>query len=178
MTFGRKCLILCAWRELSSFVSNRFGQSTCSSYLHVQLKEPEGEKRVDDKAAAATGQPPKFMKAIESVQLSEGGQCFFRYVLTGEPLPDVQWFKGSIHIDRFTASSLEILSPSKDDSGEYTCKASNQHGSDECSASLSVTGKNNACFLLFWFLTLAKQICFCTFILFPPSWFSWFYYTV
>uniref|UniRef100_A0A3B4TI54 Ig-like domain-containing protein n=1 Tax=Seriola dumerili TaxID=41447 RepID=A0A3B4TI54_SERDU len=57
-------------------------------------------------------------------------------------------------ISRFSTSSLELLAPTKEDSGEYTCKASNQHGSDECSASLSVTGKSDACFFPLRWLSL------------------------
>uniref|UniRef100_A0A3B4X0T2 Ig-like domain-containing protein n=1 Tax=Seriola lalandi dorsalis TaxID=1841481 RepID=A0A3B4X0T2_SERLL len=154
--------------EYSCTVSNRYGQSTCTSYLHVELKEPEREER-DDETFEPTGKPPEFTKTIESVQLSEGGQAFFRYIVTGDPLPEVQWLKGSFHIQpsgfkwykdgqsikegdkyriisRFRTSSLELLAPTKEDSGEYTCKASNQHGSDECSASLSVTGKSDLIF--------------------------------
>uniref|UniRef100_A0A3B5AE65 Ig-like domain-containing protein n=1 Tax=Stegastes partitus TaxID=144197 RepID=A0A3B5AE65_9TELE len=44
---------------------------------------------------------------------------------------------------------------------EYTCKASNQHGSDECSASLSVTGKSDARFLLLRWLCLELFIQTC-----------------
>uniref|UniRef100_A0A3B5R6L4 Ig-like domain-containing protein n=1 Tax=Xiphophorus maculatus TaxID=8083 RepID=A0A3B5R6L4_XIPMA len=137
--------------EYSCTVSNRFGQSTCSSYLHVQLKEPEREKKVDDKAPAATGQPPKFMKAIESVQLSEGGQCFFRYVLTGEPLPDVQWLKGSIQIEP-AGFNMMVNNPdgsgffsimSAADRGLYVCRASNNVGMAECSMELRVVDKPN-----------------------------------
>ncbi|MEQ2173687.1 hypothetical protein GOODEAATRI_000003 [Goodea atripinnis] len=134
--------------EYSCTVSNRFGQSTCSSYLHVQLKEPECEKRVDEKTCAPTGQPPKFMKAIESVQLSEGGQCFFRYMLAGDPLPDVQWLKGSVHIEPAGFNIIvnnpdgsgffSITSVKQEHSGVYTCKAFNPYGQDSCSAELLV----------------------------------------
>uniref|UniRef100_A0A3B5MDP9 Ig-like domain-containing protein n=1 Tax=Xiphophorus couchianus TaxID=32473 RepID=A0A3B5MDP9_9TELE len=113
--------------EYSCTVSNRFGQST---------------------SPAATGQPPKFMKAIESVQLSEGGQCFFRYMLTGEPLPDVQWLKGSIQIEPAGFNMMvnnpdgsgffSIMSVKQEHSGIYTCMAFNPYGEDSCSAELLV----------------------------------------
>uniref|UniRef100_A0A8C7XTH3 Ig-like domain-containing protein n=1 Tax=Oryzias sinensis TaxID=183150 RepID=A0A8C7XTH3_9TELE len=76
-------------------VSNPFGQSTCSSHLLVQLKEPERGREVD---LTPHDKPPKFTKAIESSEVPQGGQCFFRYVVTGQPLPDIQWLKGSFHI--------------------------------------------------------------------------------
>uniref|UniRef100_A0A3P9Q014 Ig-like domain-containing protein n=1 Tax=Poecilia reticulata TaxID=8081 RepID=A0A3P9Q014_POERE len=64
-----------------------------------------------------------------------------------EDAPNVtfKWYKSNIEIkqsekyriiSRHTGSSLELLNPVKADSGEYTCKASNQHGSDSCTASL------------------------------------------
>lgn len=139
--------------KYSCTVSNRFGQSTCSSYLHVQLKEPEHEKRVHDKIPASAGQPPKFMKAIESVQLSEGGQCFFRYSLTGDPRPDVQWLKGNIHIEaaRFIimvnhpdgSGFFSIKSVKEEHSGIYTCRAFNPYGEDSCSAELLVVSQKS-----------------------------------
>uniref|UniRef100_A0A3Q4HEJ3 Ig-like domain-containing protein n=1 Tax=Neolamprologus brichardi TaxID=32507 RepID=A0A3Q4HEJ3_NEOBR len=69
-----------------------------------------------------------------------------------EEAPDVafKWYKSGTEIrqsekyrivSRHTSSSLELLNPVKADSGEYTCKASNQHGTDSCTASLIVTGK-------------------------------------
>uniref|UniRef100_A0A3Q4HEC7 Ig-like domain-containing protein n=1 Tax=Neolamprologus brichardi TaxID=32507 RepID=A0A3Q4HEC7_NEOBR len=63
-----------------------------------------------------------------------------------EEAPDVafKWYKSGTEIrqsekyrivSRHTSSSLELLNPVKADSGEYTCKASNQHGTDSCTAS-------------------------------------------
>uniref|UniRef100_A0A3B4TIA1 Ig-like domain-containing protein n=1 Tax=Seriola dumerili TaxID=41447 RepID=A0A3B4TIA1_SERDU len=89
--------------------------------------------------------------------LSTATSCF------DAPNVSFKWFKDgqSIRegdkyriISRFSTSSLELLAPTKEDSGEYTCKASNQHGSDECSASLSVTGKSDACFFPLRWLSL------------------------
>uniref|UniRef100_A0A3B5ART8 Ig-like domain-containing protein n=1 Tax=Stegastes partitus TaxID=144197 RepID=A0A3B5ART8_9TELE len=75
----------------------------------------------------------------------------FKWFKDGHPIKEGDKYR---IISRFSTSSLEVLSPSKDDSAEYTCKASNQHGSDECSASLSVTGKSDARFLLLRWLCL------------------------
>lgn len=72
-----------------------------------------------------------------------------------EDAPEVSftWFKDGhqVHeghkytiISRSRTSCLQILQPIKEDSGEYTCRVSNQHGGDECSAPLTVTGKNVA----------------------------------
>lgn len=120
--------------EYSCTVSNRFGQSTCTSYLHVQVKEP--------------GKPPKFTKTIESLRLSEGGQAFFRYMVTGDPLPEIQWLKGSFQIqpggfciivnNPDGSGFINIKSVKQEHSGVYTCKAFNQYGEASCSAELLV----------------------------------------
>ena len=128
-------------------VSNRFGQSTCTSYLHVEVKDKQ--ERVDRKSFVTAGNPPEFTKAIESQQLSEGGQAFFRYVVIGDPFPCVQWFKGSLHVqpggfciivnNPDGSGFINIKAVKLEHSGVYTCKASNHHGEASCSAELLVS---------------------------------------
>uniref|UniRef100_A0A3Q3GTA0 Ig-like domain-containing protein n=1 Tax=Labrus bergylta TaxID=56723 RepID=A0A3Q3GTA0_9LABR len=71
--------------EYSCTVSNRFGKSTCTSHMHVQVKGPEKEETVDRKPSVPAGKAPEFIKNIE-------------YMATGDPLPEIQWLKGSFHI--------------------------------------------------------------------------------
>uniref|UniRef100_A0A7N8YQE6 Ig-like domain-containing protein n=1 Tax=Mastacembelus armatus TaxID=205130 RepID=A0A7N8YQE6_9TELE len=133
--------------EYSCTVSNRFGQSTCTSYLHVQVKDSEREEKANAKTFVPTGKPPEFTKSIESVQVTEGGQAFFRYIVTGDPLPEVQWLKGSFHIQcgQFCiivnnpdgSGFINILSVKQEHRGVYTCKASNKFGE----ASSLMTGR-------------------------------------
>uniref|UniRef100_A0A4W6C7V7 Ig-like domain-containing protein n=1 Tax=Lates calcarifer TaxID=8187 RepID=A0A4W6C7V7_LATCA len=137
--------------EYSCTVSNRFGQSTCTSYLNVQLKEPEREEKAERTKFLPTGKPPEFTKTIESVQLSEGSQAFFRYVVTGDPLPEVQWLKAGFHIQPSGfcvivnnpdgSGFINIKSVKQEHSGIYTCKASNQYGEASCTAELLVLMK-------------------------------------
>lgn len=108
---------------------------------------------------------PVFRHRIVPVEINIGNPAKFECETEDAPNVSFKWFKDGHPIkdgdkyriiSRFSTSSLEILRPTKEDGGGYTCKASNLHGSDECSASLSVTGKSNA-----WSLILHWLACDC-----------------
>uniref|UniRef100_A0AAY5F4R9 Ig-like domain-containing protein n=1 Tax=Electrophorus electricus TaxID=8005 RepID=A0AAY5F4R9_ELEEL len=92
--------------------------------------------------------PPVFKRKINALEASVGSPVTFECEIEDAPNVTFKWFKyGSEirHSDKYkiishlTTSSLELLSPTKADSGEYTCTALNQHGRDSCSANLNVT---------------------------------------
>uniref|UniRef100_A0A671TL56 Ig-like domain-containing protein n=1 Tax=Sparus aurata TaxID=8175 RepID=A0A671TL56_SPAAU len=93
-----------------------------------------------------------FTKTIESLQLSEGGQAVFRYIVTGDPLPEVHWLKGSFNIQPSGfciivnnpdgSGFINIKSVKHEHAGVYTCKASNQYGEASCTAELLVFREN------------------------------------
>lgn len=94
--------------------------------------------------------PPVFKQKINPVDINVGDHAKFDCETEDAPNVTFKWYKSGIEIrqsdkyrivSRHNGSSLEILHPLKADSGDYTCKASNQHGYDSCSASLVVTGK-------------------------------------
>lgn len=106
---------------------------------------------------------PVFRHRIVPVEINIGNTAKFECETEDAPNVSFKWFKDGHPIkegekfriiSRYSTSSLEFLSPTKDDSGEYACQATNQHGSDECSASLSVTGKSTTCFLPLCWLSL------------------------
>lgn len=99
---------------------------------------------------------PVFRSRIVPMEINVGNAVKFECEVEEAPEVSFTWFKDGhqVHeghkytiINRSRTSCLQILQPIKEDSGEYTCKVSNQHGTDECSAPLIVTGKNVACFL-------------------------------
>lgn len=101
--------------------------------------------------------PPVFRHKIKNLEVSVGSPAKFECEIEEAPGVTFKWFKSGSElrhsdkcriISRLHTSSLEIYSPTVADSGEFTCKASNRHGSDSCSAQLSVTGKKNISFLL------------------------------
>lgn len=94
--------------------------------------------------------PPVFKQKINPVDINVGDHAKFDCETEDAPNVTFKWYKSGIEIrpsDKYRIishhnhSSVEILNPVKADSGDYTCKASNQHGYDSCSAPLIVTGK-------------------------------------
>ncbi|CAL8342161.1 unnamed protein product [Arctogadus glacialis] len=129
-------------------VCNRFGQSNWSSYLHVHLKDLVGYEKEVEKGDDPPNKPPDFSQKIEPLHSPQGGQALFRYKVTGSPLPEVQWLRGSyrikpsqfcIIVNNSDGSGLmQIQSIKQEDSDIYTCKASNHFGEASCSAELVV----------------------------------------
>lgn len=94
--------------------------------------------------------PPVFRQKIAPLEINVGSGAKFECEIEDAPNVTFKWYKSGIEIkqsekyrilSRHTSSSLELLNPVKVDSGEYTCKVSNQHGTDSCAAMLIVTGK-------------------------------------
>lgn len=127
--------------EYSCTASNRFGKSTCTSYLHVKVKDIKEQEKT-------FGQPPYFIKAIEHVKCAAGSHALFEYIVAGVPHPDVQWYRGSNHMlpskyciivnNTDGSGYLKILGIQQRDIGLYSCRASNPLGETSCSAELIV----------------------------------------
>uniref|UniRef100_A0A673JG62 Ig-like domain-containing protein n=1 Tax=Sinocyclocheilus rhinocerous TaxID=307959 RepID=A0A673JG62_9TELE len=85
--------------------------------------------------------PPVFKKKICDVQSNIGSPVKFECEIEETPNVTFKWSKSGSEIrqsDKFriisrqSTSSLELLNPTKDDIGEYSCRASNKH--DKASA--------------------------------------------
>lgn len=103
--------------------------------------------------------PPVFRQKIHALETNVSSPAKFECEIEDAPNVTFKWFKSGSEIrqsDKYriisysTTSSLELLSPTIADSGEYMCRAINQHGSDSCSASLTVTGKRPIPFRALW----------------------------
>lgn len=91
-----------------------------------------------------------FKMRIAPLEINVGSSAKFQCEVSDAPNVNFRWYKSGMEIkqsEKFriisssTSSALELLNPVKADSGEYSCKASNQHGVDSCATSLIVTGK-------------------------------------
>lgn len=97
-------------------------------------------------------QPPSFTKYLQNGYANEKSTFEFNCVVSGLPLPTVQWFKNGICVDNHPnynitfnngSSSLSIQEVDMSDQGVFSVRATNQAGSVECSGILSVEGERS-----------------------------------
>nr|XP_023862865.1 titin-like isoform X2 [Salvelinus alpinus] len=129
--------------EYTCVARNSAGMVTCAGYLALEVVEKEVEKKEKEVKV-----PPVFRYKIQPLEINVGSQAKFECEIEDAPNVQFKWFKSGTPIkespncriiSRQLISSLELLSPTKADSGEYTCKATNQNGSDTCAAKLNIT---------------------------------------
>lgn len=109
-----------------------------SPLVNFTAKEPEGES-------------PKFLQPLKSQEVFEGSAAKFEVRISGEPEPDIEWFKDEqpieeggnfrIEFDDTDGFVLVINSARLEDEGMYRCVASNSFGKAISEAELLVTGK-------------------------------------
>ncbi|CAF4744171.1 unnamed protein product [Pieris macdunnoughi] len=115
--------------DYSCTVDNEHGSITTSAKLKVY---PSFE---------ASPIPPTFTRSIRDVYHRAENELILECRIRGQPIPIISWFKDNKPIatdDRYEASyladglcRLTINSPSKEDSGTYTCKAESAVWSDQ-----------------------------------------------
>ncbi|KTF71343.1 hypothetical protein cypCar_00035221, partial [Cyprinus carpio] len=130
--------------EYTCVARNSGGIVSCSAVLNINVSKVAEEASYEEEAKV----PPVFKKKICDMQSNIGSPAKFECEIEETPNVTFKWFKSGSEIrqsDKFrvisrqSTSSLELLNPTKDDAGEYSCRASNKHGSDTCSAKLNFT---------------------------------------
>ncbi|NXC29286.1 PALLD protein, partial [Campylorhamphus procurvoides] len=97
--------------------------------------------------------PPQFTQKLRSQEVAEGNKVLLECRVAGNPVPDVRWFcEGKelqnspdiqIHAESGGLHSLIIAEAFEDDTGRYTCLASNSFGSDSTSAEIFIEGASS-----------------------------------
>ncbi|XP_030127250.4 palladin isoform X7 [Taeniopygia guttata] len=97
--------------------------------------------------------PPLFTQKLRSQEVAEGNKVLLECRVAGNPVPDVRWFcEGKelqnspdiqIHSESGGLHSLIIVEAFEDDTGRYTCLASNSFGSDSTSAEIFIEGTSS-----------------------------------
>ncbi|VEN40592.1 unnamed protein product [Callosobruchus maculatus] len=119
-----------------AIASNKEGKDECAATLEV-VKEIKTTKKIE---------PPVFLKRIGDTDLFKSMTAKFTACASGIPEPTVEWFHNDkkifpsnrIKMDKDTNGLLRltISGVDEDDLGKYSCKISNEHGSDICHATL------------------------------------------
>lgn len=93
------------------------------------------------------GEPPRFLRYLESAEASEGDNFVFECIVKGSPEPSIQWLKYNAPIVSNHAQTvsfnagicrLEIAKVSNSDAAVYSCIATNNSGTSQTTANLIV----------------------------------------
>ncbi|XP_035210044.1 twitchin-like [Stegodyphus dumicola] len=107
---------------------------------HVRLDEPVRKRMPQPKLwEEPTDSAPCFTFQLRPRIMQTGSVCKLLCCLKGRPTPTVQWFKDGKELNKYDYNvnhadgvvTLEIVGCTVEDSGKYSCKASNPLGEDE-----------------------------------------------
>uniref|UniRef100_A0A3P9Q0Q8 Palladin n=1 Tax=Poecilia reticulata TaxID=8081 RepID=A0A3P9Q0Q8_POERE len=120
----------------------QMGQGCSERHLHAGAS-----------AASEPLSPPQFLQKLKSQEVAEGSPIRLECRVQGNPLPLVRWFcegrelqnspdiqiwrEGDLH-------TLVIAEAFEDDTGRYTCVASNSLGADNTSAEVYIEGASSS----------------------------------
>ncbi|NXE64414.1 MYPN protein, partial [Calcarius ornatus] len=99
------------------------------------------------------GQPPRFTQKLKSREVPEGSKVQLDCIVVGIPAPEVRWYcegkelENSPDIQIIQAGdrhSLVIVEAFEEDTGRYSCFASNIYGTDSTSAEIYIEGNPTA----------------------------------
>nr|XP_012418985.1 PREDICTED: palladin isoform X1 [Odobenus rosmarus divergens] len=96
---------------------------------------------------------PRFIQKLRSQEVAEGSRVYLECRVTGNPIPRVRWFcEGKelhntpdiqIRSEGGDLHTLIIAEAFEDDTGRYTCLATNPSGSDATSAEVFIEGASS-----------------------------------
>ncbi|KAM9364935.1 myopalladin [Pholidichthys leucotaenia] len=98
-------------------------------------------------------EPPHFIQKLKSREVPEGSKVKLDCIVTGLPVPEVRWFcegkelENSPDIQIITNGELQsliIAEAFEEDTGRYSCFASNFYGTDSTSAEIYVEGASSS----------------------------------
>uniref|UniRef100_A0A493TUK4 Ig-like domain-containing protein n=1 Tax=Anas platyrhynchos platyrhynchos TaxID=8840 RepID=A0A493TUK4_ANAPP len=128
--------------------SNSVGQVTSTATLKLEAPEKIIHEKLEEEIEMEVKVAPILRRRLEPLEVAVNHVAKFTCEVETAPNVRFQWYKAgreiydgdkySIHTSNYL-STLEIPRPQVVDCGEYSCKASNQHGSVSSTALLTVT---------------------------------------
>uniref|UniRef100_A0A8B9FUV9 Myopalladin n=1 Tax=Amazona collaria TaxID=241587 RepID=A0A8B9FUV9_9PSIT len=108
-------------------------------------------------------QPPRFTQKLKSREVPEGTKVQLDCIVVGIPAPEVRWYCEGKELENSPdiqiiqtgdQHSLVIVEAFEEDTGRYSCFASNIYGTDSTSAEIYIEGVSSsdseACFFCIW----------------------------
>lgn len=116
----------------------------------IVAKNREGESVLDIviKVKTSEKEPPQILEALKSMTVREGDSVILKSQIVGNPKPTIQWLKNGKPDNKLSTSedgdvySLTLIQPNKNDTAEYTIKATNEVGTAECTALITIEGNH------------------------------------
>ncbi|XP_018422586.1 PREDICTED: myopalladin [Nanorana parkeri] len=99
------------------------------------------------------GQPPNFIQKIKSREVTEGSRVQLDCIVVGIPAPEVRWYCEGKELENSPyiliqkngdLNTLVITEAFEEDTGRYSCFASNIYGTDSTSAEIYVEGASSS----------------------------------
>ncbi|XP_045141998.1 palladin-like [Echinops telfairi] len=125
------------------YQADQEGGMPCNSSSHPQPQNPPHFPSA-----------PRFIQKLRSQEVEEGSRVYLECRVTGNPAPRVRWFSEGkelhstpdIHIrcEGGGLHTLTIAEAFEDDTGRYTCLATNPSGSDTTSAEVFIEGASSS----------------------------------
>ncbi len=93
---------------------------------------------------------PRFRERLSDQVVTEGGTITISCTISGHPFPDIMWYKGDTlirdsqnfqYLINGNRVSLKIKVALPQDTGEYTCRATNMYGSSTCTCRITIYRK-------------------------------------
>ncbi|XP_075842961.1 palladin isoform X1 [Microtus pennsylvanicus] len=122
-------------------------QAPEEALAHTHIPHPQPQK------ARHLPSAPRFIQKLRSQEVAEGSRVYLECRVTGNPTPRVRWFcEGKelfnspdiqIQGDGAELHTLVIAEAFEDDTGRYSCLATNPSGSDTTSAEVFIEGASS-----------------------------------
>ncbi|KAJ8248343.1 hypothetical protein GJAV_G00240990 [Gymnothorax javanicus] len=120
----------------------------------VEEHEGEGQRLAAvDQSEEPVPDPPRFIQKLKSREVPEGSKVQLDCIVRGFPIPEVRWFcegkelENSPDIQILNVGelhSLIIAEAFEEDTGRYSCFASNFYGTDSTSAEIYIEGASSS----------------------------------
>ncbi|XP_033956295.1 myopalladin isoform X2 [Pseudochaenichthys georgianus] len=126
-------------------------EQQCDSVSQEAPEEAESCTPTDP--AESASEPPCFIQKLKSREVAEGSKVQLDCIVRGLPVPEVRWFCEGKELENCPDiqiltdgehHSLIIAEAFEEDTGRYSCFASNFYGTDSTSAEIYVEGTSSS----------------------------------